>query len=59
MLTDPYLSRRELLSRVGSGFGLLALADLLAAGTSMPTTDSSDRAAQPYAVRQPHHAPHA
>ncbi len=59
MLPDPHLSRRELLSRAGSGFGLLALADLLAAGTSMPATDNPDRATQPYAVRPPHHAPHA
>jgi hypothetical protein len=42
-------SRREMLSSVGTGFGLLALADLLAAGTP----------ADPHAVRSPHHAPRA
>ena len=46
------LSRRELLGRAGAGFGLLALADLLSASTP-------DRAAQPYAVRPPHHTPKA
>ena len=46
------LSRRQLLAFAGSGFGLLALADLLAA-------DEPDRATQPYAVRQPHHKPRA
>jgi hypothetical protein len=39
------LSRRQLLATTGTGFGLLALADLLAA---------DDRAANPYAVRAPH-----
>jgi hypothetical protein len=40
-------SRRDWLARSGAGFGMLALADLLAA--------ESDRAAQPFAVRPPHH----
>src|SRR5438045_307952 len=52
------LSRRELLSRVGSGFGLLALADLLAAESAAPAA-VVDRAAHPYAVRPPHHPPRA
>src|SRR5687767_2981744 len=47
----PALSRRELLANTGCGFGLLALADLLAG--------EPDRAAQPYAVRTPHFAPRA
>ena len=52
MLTEGILhsrlySRREWLGRSSAGFGLLALADLLAA--------ESDRAAQPFAVRPPHH----
>ena len=47
------LSRRELLARAGCGFGSLALAGLLA-GES-PAESSLDRAANPYAVRQPHH----
>ena len=48
------LSRREMLATTGSGFGLLALADLLAAESSEP-----DRATQPFAVRVPHHRPRA
>jgi hypothetical protein len=59
MLSAPHLSRRELLSRAGSGFGLLALADLLAAGTPPSATDNPERASQPYAVRPPHYAPRA
>src|SRR5215210_2308406 len=46
------LSRRQMLATVGNGFGLLALADLLAA-------DEAGRAANPYAVRDPHHKPRA
>ncbi len=42
------LSRRELLARTGCGFGLLALADMLAAG-------EPDRASQPFALRPAHH----
>src|SRR5437870_6925297 len=56
MWTGPPLSRREVLSRVGSGFGLLALADLLAAEAPAAV---ADRAAHPYAVRPPHHTPRA
>src|SRR5262245_47836493 len=52
MLTAPPLSRRDWLARAGCGFGLLALADLLAA-------DSIDRAAHPFALRPPHHTPRA
>ncbi|MSQ93652.1 MAG: DUF1501 domain-containing protein [Gemmataceae bacterium] len=54
MQFDTQLSRRELLSHAGGGFGLLALADLLAAGTPTP-----DRASQPFAVRPPHYPPRA
>ncbi|HEY3787242.1 MAG TPA: DUF1501 domain-containing protein, partial [Urbifossiella sp.] len=53
MRLHPPPSRRELLASAGSGFGLLALADLLSAA------EASDRAANPYAVRQPHHKPRA
>src|SRR5689334_24153253 len=56
---QPSLSRRELLSRAGSGFGLLALTDLLAAESSARASGSSDRATHPYAVRPPHYAPRA
>ena len=52
MTNQPILSRRDLLARTGCGFGLLALADLLAA-------DEPDRAVRPYAVRAPHHVPKA
>jgi hypothetical protein len=38
---------------MSGGFGLLALADLLAAESATPSSDSS-RATQPYAVRPPH-----
>ena len=50
----PY-SRRQWLARMGGGFGLLALTDLLAAESPAPASGASDRAAQPYAVRPPHH----
>lgn len=52
---DSFPSRRDLLATAGTGFGLLALADLLSAieRTSIPS------AANPYAVRRPHHAPRA
>ena len=47
-------SRREFLARAGNGFGLLALADLLAA-ESRGAEPELDRAAHPYAIRAPHH----
>jgi len=50
------ISRREMLAGSGCGFGMLALADLLAAekGASEP-----DRGAHPFAVREPHFAARA
>jgi len=51
-------SRREWLARTGAGFGLLALADLLAAESSAPAA-ALDRVVQPFAVRPPHHAARA
>jgi hypothetical protein len=54
-LVDP--TRRDLLGTAGTGFGLLALADLLAAQEK--TAPEGDRAAHPYAVRPPHHVPRA
>jgi len=48
-------SRREWLARSGAGFGLLALADLLSTEWPAPAAEEPDRAAQPYAVRPPHH----
>jgi hypothetical protein len=56
MRTPTYLSRREMLARSGSGFGLLALAGLLA-GESPGSAD--DRVSDPYAVRPPHFASRA
>src|SRR4051812_41629539 len=50
-------SRRQMLATAGTGFGLLALADLLAAEEKKAA--AQDRAATPYAVRKPHHAPRA
>src|SRR5262245_6815076 len=55
----PHPSRREFLARAGNGFGLVALADLLAGPSSPAVAAESDRAAHPYAVRAPHHAPRA
>ncbi len=49
-------SRREFLTRAGTGFGLLALADLLAAPASATEIAT---AANPLAVRPPHFAPKA
>jgi hypothetical protein len=50
MLINGPFSRRQMLATTGTAFGLLALADLLAA---------DDRAANPYAVRPPHFPPKA
>ena len=50
-------SRRRLLATAGTGFGLLALADLLAAEEKQAA--EADRAVNPFAVRKPHHAPKA
>src|SRR4051812_33983721 len=55
MSHQPGLSRRQLLARAGCGFGMLALPDLLGARAGA----NSDRAAKPFAVRSPHHAPKA
>ncbi len=46
------VTRRQLLANTACGFGMLALADMLAAS-------EPDRASQPYAVRSPHHTPKA
>ena len=51
--TNP--SRRDFLARAGNGFGLVALADLLAGQSSRGAVAEPDRAANPYAVRAPHH----
>ncbi len=54
MLDRPIPSRRDLLRRTANGFGLMALADLLAgsAGAGNTTFDPKD----PVAVRKPHFA---
>ena len=57
MLSRSSLSRRELLARGGCGFGLLALADLLA--QEARTSTAGNRAASPYAAQAPHHSPRA
>ena len=49
-------NRRQFLRRAGAGFGMLALADLLAATASSPTRP---RLAGPMAPRPPHLAPRA
>ena len=58
------LNRRHWLAQMGTGFGTLALADLLAsesraATASTTLTPDPDRAANPYGLRKPHHAPRA
>src|SRR3954447_7488209 len=58
MVPTPHPSRRGMLATAGTGFGLLALADLLAAEEKKAAAEP-DRAANPYAVRKPHHAPRA
>ena len=52
--TQP--SRREFLARAGNGFGIVAPGDLLGSQTSLAAPPDLDRAANPYAVRVPHHA---
>jgi Protein of unknown function (DUF1501) len=59
MWTQPSLTRRELLARTGCGFGMLALADLLATEADATIPESPSRATQPFAVRRPHHNPRA
>ncbi|MCC2669470.1 MAG: hypothetical protein K0Q72_1941 [Armatimonadetes bacterium] len=52
-------SRRELLTRTGTGFGMLALADLLAAESPARAAAAPNRAARPFAVRPPLAVPKA
>src|SRR5438067_2458800 len=53
MQPQELLSRRAALATAGAGFGLLALADLLTAEETKSA--APNRAANPYAVRAPHH----
>jgi len=53
MTPVPCLSRRELLASAGTGFGLLALADLLATEEKMGL--ETNREVDPFVVRRPHH----
>jgi len=46
-----------MLATAGTGFGMLALADLFA--TEEKSVTEPDRSVNPYAVRKPHHAPKA
>ena len=56
----PQPSRRELLRRAGTGFGLLGLAGLLAEESAAGAPPArEDRGADPLAARAPHHAPRA
>jgi hypothetical protein len=57
MVHPSSLSRRELLTRGGCGFGLMALADLFAQDARAAA--APDTAANPYAVRAPHHTARA
>ena len=47
------LSRRELLARTGTGFGLLALTDMLCGNVEAAV--DPDRGVRPFAARRPHH----
>ena len=53
--TSRPCSRREWLARSGAAFGLLPLAELLAAESPRLGGTDTGRAAHPYAVRPPHH----
>ncbi len=50
------LTRRQMLRAVGTGFGMLGLAGLLA---NQAAAADADRASNPLAVRRPHHRPRA
>jgi len=50
----PSLDRRAFLGRTGSGFGMLALLDLLARDGAIPRARAGDPAAGPLAARPPH-----
>ncbi len=52
-LEHRFLTRRQLLGRVGMGFGALALGDLIGAGAAQAAP------ASPFAARQPHFEPKA
>lgn len=53
MQDQAFSSRREMLTTVGTGFGLLALADLLAAEEAR-SAQVIPRDVNPYVVREPH-----
>ncbi len=59
MTHEPQLSRRQMLCRAGTGFGALAMADMLAREALASNVAEPDRTAHPYAVRAPHHAARA
>ena len=53
-------NRRECLARAGAGFGLLALADLLAGESPVPLkAEAPGNASSPYSVHPPHHTARA
>ena len=49
-IEHAFLTRRQMLGRVGMGFGSLALGDMLGAGSASAAVDSRD----PFGVRKPH-----
>lgn len=49
-LEHAFLTRRQMLSRIGMGFGSLALGDMIGAGNASAAVDSRD----PFGVRKPH-----
>ena len=52
----PVASRRDFLSRAGSGLGAIALAHLLD-GSGLPTASAATTAPHPLAPKQPHSPP--
>src|SRR5438105_3278595 len=53
--SSPSLTRRQMLRRFANGFGMVALAGLLADETHNPAFSAEEAAFIPLAVRQPHH----
>ncbi len=54
-LEHHFLTRRQLLTKMGMGFGSMALGDLMGTGKAQAAIDGTN----PFGVRQPHFAPKA
>jgi hypothetical protein len=55
----PAFNRRQMLSTVASGFGLLGLAGLVSEANARESSSRRNSAGSPLALRPPHHAPKA